>query len=293
MKWDWLHFVPALLHFIEFIPFYLMPTQEKIEYLRYAFSHVEILSKQQEGFLPANFHPFLKTFTGIVYEFFQSLILFSVYKKERIWVRKNKVVWNWLVRLTFFHSLTYLFVFASYVLFFSKVDMRVYSVLPLGFTQFFCTINLIFNPRILYGMKEIKDEVLVSESTELPIMINRKVLSFVKTQNYKKTLDRYLEHEKPYLQKKYSIRDLSADCNIPVHYLSIVINDQYGCNYSDFINRYRIQFIIENRYSEFGRSLSLEGLASEAGFNSKNSFYTAFKKNVGCTPSEYFARQIE
>jgi len=291
-KWDWLHFVPAVLHFIEFIPFYLMPTDEKVRYLKYAFSHLELLSKQQEGLLPANFHPFLKTATGIVYQFFQARLLFLVYKNNRNWLKKNMIFWKWLVRLTFFHCLTYVFVFVSYCVYFSRIDMRAYSILALALVQFFCTINLLFNPMVLYGMKEnIDQEKLFEFEENNKISGSKKNISFVKKMIFKKRLEDYIEIEKPFLKKKYSIRDLAADCDIPVHYLSVVINEEFGCNYNDFINGFRVKFIIKHRYVEEWYPFSLEGLASEAGFNSRNSFFIAFKKATGQTPSGYFSQK--
>jgi AraC-like DNA-binding protein len=289
-KWDWLHFLPALFHFLEFIPFYLMPIAEKRAYVRFVFSHIEIISQQREGFLPAYVHPFLKIGTGIVYDFFQVRILFFAYKNKIEWVKKNKVVWNWLVCLTSSYSFTFIFVFV--ILFFKTgIDMRAYSILSLGLVQFFCIITLVFKPSVLYGMGQSMDMtpfLVIDNKTEI---INKKfILSIDKKQQYKQKLEAFIENEKPYFKKKYSIREFANDCDIPEHHLSIVINGDYGCNYTDFINRYRVNFIINNRYDKNWSSFSLEGLASEAGFNSRNSFLIAFKKVTGCTPSVYFAQ---
>lgn len=299
-KWDWLHFIPAALHFIEFIPFYLMPTQQKVAYLKYAFAHIEVLSQQKEGLLPAGMHPLLKTATGMVYEFFQTRLLIQFYKKKQQWLEWNRIIWNWLVQLTFFHSLTYSFVLIA--LFMNTGgDLRMYSILSLGIIQFFCTITLLFNPRVLYGIKENSDQTqpLVTEEVEVQTEVEveaesvpkKFVLSFVKKQLYKKKIEAFIENEKPYLKKKYSIREFAVDCDIPVHHLSNVINGEYDCNYTDFINGYRINFIITHRYEEKWMSLSLEGLASEAGFNSRNSFLAAFKKVTGQTPAVFFAEK--
>lgn len=292
-KWDWLHFIPALLHFIEFFPFYILPTVEKRAYIRFVFSHIEIISQQKEGLLPTNVHPILKTGTVILYEFFQARLLFFSYRNKREWLKKNKTVWIWLIQLTFFHSVTYIFVFIFF--FFKKeMDMRIYSILSLGLVQFFCTITLLFTPRVLYGMKKSFDRnpsLVLEDKTEL--IPKKFTLSIVKKEQYKQKLEAFIDDQKPYLKKKYSIRKFAFDCEIPVHHLSIVINGEYGCNYTDFINRYRINFIINHRYEKNWSSFSLEGLASEAGFNSRNSFHIAFKKVTGCTPSVYFAEKQE
>ncbi|MFA8436978.1 MAG: helix-turn-helix domain-containing protein, partial [Marinifilaceae bacterium] len=66
-----------------------------------------------------------------------------------------------------------------------------------------------------------------------------------------------------------------------------IINQGHGLNFNDYINQFRVE--------EFKRLLqdpqfskeTLLAVAFEAGFNSKTTFNTAFKKFTGMTPSEY------
>jgi AraC-like DNA-binding protein len=289
-KWDWIHFVPAILHFIEFIPFYLTSEPEKLAYISYIFSHPELLSQQKEGILPGYLHPILKSGVGVFYVALQVCLLVRFYKIKFEWLEDNRIVWNWLKRLTFLHSLTYVFIL-FFFLFYRKGDMRTYSILPLGIIQFFSAITLVFNPSVLYGIirshkiiKNIENE----DKTDPPS--KKFSLSCVKNKEYKRKLELFIDENKPYLVKNYSIRQLAADCDIPVHHLSIVINREYGMSYTDFINRYRIDFIIAHRYNEYWVNFSLEGLSFEAGFNSRSSFINAFKKAKGQTPSDYFEK---
>lgn len=43
------------------------------------------------------------------------------------------------------------------------------------------------------------------------------------------------------------------------------------------------EMLLNPEYSNY----STEGIAKSVGFNSKSSFYTAFKKNTGLTPAEF------
>jgi AraC-like DNA-binding protein len=78
---------------------------------------------------------------------------------------------------------------------------------------------------------------------------------------------------------------------IPRHQLSQAINSCYTGNFFDLINDYRIEAFKQFASQPEKRHLSLLGIAQEAGFNSKASFYSVFKKKTGMTPSEYLETQ--
>jgi hypothetical protein len=99
-------------------PFYLIPTPEKLVYIKYMFLHPELLPLEKEGMLPAYFHPVLKTGIGIVYQIFQVRLLMLFSRKNSLWLKNNLVIWNWLKRLTLLNSFTYVFLF--FVFLFTK-----------------------------------------------------------------------------------------------------------------------------------------------------------------------------
>lgn len=71
-------------------------------------------------------------------------------------------------------------------------------------------------------------------------------------------------------------------------YVSQVINETYGCNFSTFLNEYRIKEAcrrIGDR-QHYG-NLTTEAIAHEVGFKSRTTFIASFKKVTGLTPSEY------
>jgi AraC-like DNA-binding protein len=55
------------------------------------------------------------------------------------------------------------------------------------------------------------------------------------------------------------------------------------------LNKYRITYI-EEKLSDpaYLAKSSIETIAEAAGFGSRQSFYTAFKKTKGSTPKEFF-----
>ncbi len=70
----------------------------------------------------------------------------------------------------------------------------------------------------------------------------------------------------------------------------MLINHELGVRFFDFVNAYRIERAQALLETPAARS-NLMGVMFDAGFNSKSSFNTAFKKHAGVTPSQY-RRQV-
>ena len=71
-------------------------------------------------------------------------------------------------------------------------------------------------------------------------------------------------------------------------YVSLVINDTYHKNFKTILNEYRIREACQ-RFTETEKygNLTIQGIATELGYNSTNGFIVAFKKIIGMTPSVY------
>ena len=93
--------------------------------------------------------------------------------------------------------------------------------------------------------------------------------------------------EKPYLDSQISLPELADKLGISVHYLSQTINEQLNQNFFDFINSYRIEEAKRRLASPECQKQSVLTIAMDAGFNSKSSFYNAFKKHMLMTPTQY------
>jgi AraC-like DNA-binding protein len=74
--------------------------------------------------------------------------------------------------------------------------------------------------------------------------------------------------------------------------ISLVINQATGLNFNDYINVLRIEEFASIMNSP-GNTETILSAAFEAGFNSKSTFYAAFKKQKGGNPSEFFKDRAE
>lgn len=73
--------------------------------------------------------------------------------------------------------------------------------------------------------------------------------------------------------------------------VSWIIGESFNTNFSDLINSYRIKAFKSLVTQAESKKYSIMGVAQEVGFNSKASFYRAFKKECGQTPSEFLSSE--
>lgn len=96
-----------------------------------------------------------------------------------------------------------------------------------------------------------------------------------------------MEEKKPYLNPDLTLAFVAEELDVYPRYVSQIINEKFEKNFHNFINEYRVKeariLLISKDYENY----SIEGIAQTAGFNSKSSFHTFFKKITGITPS-YF-----
>lgn len=106
-------------------------------------------------------------------------------------------------------------------------------------------------------------------------------------EEYKKQLLALLRTEKPFLNPQVSLTDLSEKLSVSTKHLSQVINQSFNKSFFDFINTYRIQEVQQILKESMDDKLTVLEAMYQAGFNSKSSFNTAFKKETGQTPTEF------
>lgn len=184
------------------------------------------------------------------------------------------VVWTALIAVTVIHHIFNLFsmAFCTDGLFLS-LSVFVITVGWFGLKQ-----KIIFSP---------ENFVAAAESASDQPRYSGSRLSADDAKEYAKSLTDYMAVKKPYLEPDLSLPQMAGELNIPVHYLSQVINEQFGLNFHDFINRYRVDAFREKVISPEFENLTLLGIAFECGFNSKSAFNRVFKQFTGVTPSAY------
>jgi len=92
--------------------------------------------------------------------------------------------------------------------------------------------------------------------------------------------------------KKYTLHSLSKELNTNSSYLSKVINATKDINFANYLNNLKIDFAINKlKTDHLFRSYTIKAIAEEVGFNTAQSFSTAFYKKTGIYPS-YFLKKL-
>lgn len=100
-----------------------------------------------------------------------------------------------------------------------------------------------------------------------------------------------LEKEKLYQEPDLTLQQLAGRLESTIHHLSQAINDGLGKNFYDLVNGYRVEEAKRLLLDPKNSSFTILSVGFEAGFNSKTTFNTVFKKFTGQTPTEYRAEQ--
>ena len=295
-KRDVIHLIPFFIVLINYIPFYLLPVNEKVTVIQNSLNYWPDTFKYQAGFLPENFSILFRLILAIIYLVLQWNLILSykkVHKESSIQIQISNVL-KWLKLFTITSTVIFFGIIGFMLTVFflpsyynDEILIQIPSLLvSVGF--FVMAAYLLTHPEILSGLPFVKYKEVPSD------VINDKsyMLSYI-NEDYKLEMERivdYFKTEKPYLNKDLNINQVSVALAIPSRELSFIINNHFGQRFNDFLNKYRIEYITKKINKEYLSNYTIEGIASEAGFASKSTFNLAFKKYHQCTPTEYFSK---
>lgn len=100
-------------------------------------------------------------------------------------------------------------------------------------------------------------------------------------------LQEKLEQEQLFLDASLSLPKLAESIGVSPNYVSQTINSVFGFNFFDYINSLRIHYAKTLLSDADKDHLSMVDIAMESAFNSRSTFYAAFKKHMGQTPAQY------
>lgn len=103
-------------------------------------------------------------------------------------------------------------------------------------------------------------------------------------------LERCMREAQPWLDPELRLQGLAELVGMAPHLLSQVINEGFGCNYFEYINRERVTHAQHLLRKEGDERPNILAIALASGFNSKATFNRSFRQVAGMTPSDYLLR---
>jgi AraC-like DNA-binding protein len=262
---DIIHFVPFLLYLINFSPYFLADIDRKMVWLK-----EDSWTDKVYYFSPH----FIKIYIGIMLLYFSLIIKFL---KNNLTSLNNKRWLTWLV----FSYLGYVISFTSFFI------LKYYGFIEMGY-DYFIGFLMIFFIGLVTFFSFMQPSVFSGLSMD-------KVIPFIKyqrtglTKKYslelKFKLLTYMQSDKPYLNSELRLDDLAEKLNLSRHHTSQIINEHFDSSFFDFINHYRIgeaKKLLRNDHN-----LNITEVLYACGFNNRVSFYKAFKKFTGVTPTGF------
>jgi AraC-like DNA-binding protein len=302
---DYLHFLPAFIHFVDLIPFYVLPVEEK-RLIAQAFyedhSNVFLLG---HGLVYQPIHVVIRSILGILYT---SITFYSVLKWRTTHIQSinhSIMEYKWFVLLSGFSLML--------VLSYSLPAFRIIFFLEPGQFAFtaFDFICSIFSLSAIFGINGFLflEQQVVFKNNEAGLAkanANASSTHLVSKaddssfSNASRAMEPELEQLFQSFHKEILKNQLFRNSNFAISNIMQLsklketeirsaLKHKGFSKVRDYLNKQRIEYVKKCIKNGELKSNTLEALALKAGFNSRITFYRAFQKFENITPKEFKA----
>jgi len=249
------HLIHALL-FLFFIVLFSINTSAEITFLSY------------------------KIVSSLQYYYYIIAVFIALYRFKQLYrenyAANHKMIYMWFLQTTI------LFVIGN-------TFVKIKDVIPTENVSSLVIINLIITTFALlviswFVLKALYQPTLFLGIDKDSIPLKPMVKSTKESLENLDKVSLYMQTKKPYLDSEISLQKLALCLGFSDKQLSQLINQNTGKHFFDYINKHRIndaKELLKNK------ELTVLEVLYDVGFNSKSSFYTAFKKETNKTPTSY------
>jgi AraC-like DNA-binding protein len=150
-------------------------------------------------------------------------------------------------------------------------DMRLAGVFSFCFTLIYAILGIYGIKQV--SMKKYKTDYLDKDVEKFELIKNRLV--------------DYVVEDKAFLNPQLNIVDVARNINSNRTYISNIVNKEFGMNFNNFVNHYRVEHAKKLIGEDENNSHCIEYIYENSGFGSEISFIRAFKKFEKENPSAY------
>jgi AraC-like DNA-binding protein len=286
-----LHFAPALVDVLIWIPIYLSSGPEKIaSYERFLAGDMPALLRMIDPF---------KYVSGLSYSIATIVHLRQHRRRiENSYSNMERVSLRWLLWLSWAAAAIWLLATSMKVagvgsgprdaLISLAMTVLIYSIGYIGLRQ-----PEIFRydgatDRPPGPSSDTPPPEGTSETAErAEVRYERSGLSDIEAARLKASLLALMTRDHPYRDPDLTLPALAEQLNTTPHKLSEVLNSELSQTFYDFVNSYRVEDVRRRIAESKSAQVNMLSVAMDAGFASKSTFNQVFKKLTGQTPSTY------
>ncbi len=200
---------------------------------------------------------------------------------------KREVYFKWINLLFFinFAVILFLMIQAILVLFdIGSLDI-IFMIEPIVYTVYFFVF--------VYSLMYFPVFAFTGDYNDLPKNVKEKYRnsSLSNSEELFQKVDTLVIEEKMFLSPELKINTLSERLETSVPHISQAINENKNISFSDYINGFRIDEAKKRLLVK--KPDTIFAIAIDVGFNSKATFYHAFKKLTNTTPTEFRKHHVK
>jgi len=288
-KLHFLFFIPFLFQLLENTQYYFASYEDKINEVKLYIQTGDLFYHSSKFvYLNPLYHVYFKVF---LYFLFSSLTIKNLVKflqgKLVFNPWKSKKITYWILGMIVLRSISNLFLLYRYIINYQP------SISPTGLEWLlsidacFSILFLIFNPDILdfHYLKEYQKSIESSNGSG-----NSEEDSYqIHCENVCKEINQILEVDHYFTKSECTVENIYLQSKIPQRVISFSFRQVYGMSIKDFINKKRVDYLIElYKADDLLKKYSLDYLGELAGFHSRQTLYSCTEKFYGCTPKALF-----
>lgn len=205
---------------------------------------------------------------------------------------KRNFVQNWLLAYTSLSLLSIIFIIAYVMGIIGFNNLRFsYADLLMNLAAFLNLGVVLYRPSLL-DAATFQSLVNRLQPEQRHPEYDEDAEKLKKYEGFAQLLEEYFVAQKPFLHGEASLDNTAKSIGISARELSRTTQYIYELNYPDFVNSWRINYILAQRKEhDSWRGMSQDMLAEQAGFGSRQGLHNAINKLHGMTPAAFFAQK--
>jgi AraC-like DNA-binding protein len=281
-------FIPFLICLINFLPFYYLPIEDKIQIYTQAND-----AATQDYFIWFSY-PVLRTINNS-YNPLIGMITMGYLLQVLIRNKEKLSKKTYLNLLQLLIILIINFIAIRAIMFYNYISGgQPISPEILGAICIIVPLSFIIFPDFIYNSSNNSDLNLYFRMKNRLTGTSENDDSIKSELLYESTrIMNYLNEEKPYLAHGFSIHDIVSTLDIPQKNVTVCFNKVIKVPFPRMRNQLRIDYATEMFRKNTQLKISIEGIAAESGFNNRATFYKAFREVTNTTPIEWIKQNCD